>query len=74
MKENGWIGTFIPTKGFTQGDPHDLYYRQMADAKVAPAPSGPETPDSFRLFEALESGCVPIADTRVPKNNFSDNY
>lgn len=74
MKEDGKIGVFTPTKGFTQGDPHDLYYKQMSDAKVAPAPSGPETPDSFRLFEALESGCVPIADTRVPKNNFSDNY
>lgn len=71
---NNLMGVFLPTKGFTQGDPPDLYYQQMADAKVAFAPSGPETPDSFRLFEALEAGCIPIADTRSPKGGFSDNY
>lgn len=71
---NNLHGVFVPTKGFTQGDPHDLYYRQMADSKVAFAPSGPETPDSFRLFEALEAGCIPLADTRDPKGIFPDNY
>jgi len=71
-------GYYLPTPGFTQGlDPVD-YYREMARAKIAYAPSGPETPDSFRLFEALEAGCVPMADTRVQssKNNddFGDDY
>ena len=64
----------IKTSGFTQGIGHDAYYGYMKRAKVAPAPSGPETPDSFRLFEALENACVPIADTRVPKGDFSDEY
>lgn len=71
---NHLTGLFVPTKGFTQGEPHDLYYKSMANAKVAFAPSGPETPDSFRLFEALEAGCIPLADTRDPKGLFPDNY
>lgn len=74
MHVNNLHGMFVPTKGFTQGDPHDLYYRNMANSKVAYAPSGPETPDSFRLFEALEAGCIPVADTRDPKGVFPDDY
>lgn len=67
-------GLLIETAGFTQGLEPDLYYTHLSRAKVAPAPSGPQTPDSFRLFEALECAAVPIADTRVPKNDFSDQY
>lgn len=59
-------GDFIATPGFTQGLPHDEYYRKMASAKAIPAPSGAVTPDSFRLYEALEAGCVPIADSDSP--------
>ena len=33
---------------------------------MIPCPSGPATPDSFRLWEALEAGCVPIADGYAP--------
>lgn len=54
------------TPGFTQGmDPAD-YYGRMAAAKIIPCPSGPATPDSFRLWEALEAGCVPVADAVAP--------
>lgn len=67
-------GVFIGTQGFTQGETPEQYYYHMAGAKVAFAPSGPETPDSFRLFEALEAGCVPLADTRDPKGVFPDDY
>lgn len=67
-------GILIETEGFTQGLVHEDYYDYFVKTKVAPAPSGPETPDSFRLFEALETACVPIADTRVPKGDFPDDY
>lgn len=67
-------GVFLPSKGFTQGEPPERYFELMASSKIAFAPSGPETPDSFRLFEALEAGCIPIADTRDPKGVFPDNY
>lgn len=79
---NNWnepgMGGFYPSRGFTEGLPPEQYYRDLARAKVGFAPSGPETPDSFRLFEALEAGCIPIADTRVqqgkPNQDFGDDY
>lgn len=71
---NKLSGVFLPSKGFTQGEPPEKYYELMASSKIAFAPSGPETPDSFRLFEALEAGCIPIADTRAPKGDFPDTY
>lgn len=54
------------TKGFTQGMAHKEYYSYMAKAKVVPAPSGAVIPDSFRLFEALESMAMPLADELNP--------
>lgn len=60
-------GELLETKGFTQGFDHFDYLSKMADAKVAPCSSGPKTPDTFRLFEALELGCVPIADEATPE-------
>lgn len=59
-------GKFIETEGFTKGLEHWDYYQEMAKAKVVPCPSGPATPDSFRLYEALEAGAVPIADDICP--------
>ncbi len=50
------------TPGFTAGMPHEEYYEKLSRAIMAPAPSGGHTPDTFRLFEALEAGCIPIAD------------
>ena len=54
------------TPGFDQGHDRTEYLRRMAAAKIAPCPSGPATPDSFRLFEALEAGTVPLADQTAP--------
>lgn len=60
-------GVLIRSKGFTQGLSHEEYYDYLGRSKVAPCPSGPELPDTFRLFEALEMGCVPIVDDVVHK-------
>lgn len=52
--------------GFTQGmAPHD-YVENMTRSKVALAPSGAFSPDSFRLFEALQAHAVPLADDESP--------
>lgn len=71
-------GDYLPTAGFTQGVGEAEYHRRMANSKVVFAPSGPESPDTFRLYEALEAGCIPIADTRVqegkPNEDFGDDY
>ena len=47
------------TLGFAQGERSDYSYG-LASAKFAPAPHGTVHPDSFRLYEALESGTIPI--------------
>lgn len=65
-------GEFVGTEGFTQGLTQDEYLRGLARAKVAPAPSGPATPDSFRLYEALEAGCVPVVEEACPA--FGEGY
>lgn len=67
-------GMLVETEGFTQGLSHELYYENMANSKIVPCPSGPKTPDTFRLFEALEMACVPIVDTSTSENKFTNLY
>lgn len=54
------------TEGFTQGMEPLSYYSHMAGTRIAPCPSGVVSPDSFRLYEALELGAIPIADDISP--------
>lgn len=56
------MGKLIESKGFAQGIPQDEYYQFMARAKAVPAPAGNVSPDSFRFYEALELGAVPISE------------
>lgn len=65
---------FKPTGGFAQGDQPLDYYRTLASAKIAPAPSGAVVIDSFRFYEAIEMLCLPIADKIDPKGNSIDFY
>lgn len=62
LRDLGLGGRLVETEGFTEGIPHDEYLEAMARARVAPCPSGPASPDSFRLYEALEAGTVPITE------------
>lgn len=48
--------------------PYPDYLRYMAQAKIAPCPSGIESPDNFRLYEALEAGCLPVVDAFSTRN------
>jgi hypothetical protein len=50
------------------------YYAIMSKAKIIPCPGGPCTPDTFRLAEALESGCLPIADDRPGLAGYPSGY
>lgn len=66
-------GHFInKTPGFTQGLSRDDYYQLLVHTETTPAPSGPVTPDSFRAFEALESGGIPILDLYCPSKPEQD--
>lgn len=53
----------LSTEGFTQGLPRHQYLAMLASAKIAPCPSGPATPDTMRLWEALEAGCLPVVQS-----------
>lgn len=57
------------TDGFTKGMPPSEYARLMSSAKIAPAPAGAVSPDTFRVYEALQAHAVPIADDISPAYN-----
>ncbi len=63
------------TAGFYQGydDPRE-YYKRLASAKIAPCPSGPQSVDTFRLYEALQAMAIPIADTKTPNDSEPTRY
>ena len=65
---------FTLTEGFAQGGEPVDYYKALASAKIAPAPSGAATMDTFRFFEAIEMLCLPIADGIDSKGNFIEFY
>lgn len=60
-------GLLNQTVGFTQGFDRPEYYRLMGESKIVVCPAGVVTPDSFRIWEALESRCVPIVDGMSPR-------
>lgn len=59
----------LETAGFLKGIDRESYYDILAKTKITICPSGVISPDSFRLYEALEAGCVPIADDISPSYN-----
>lgn len=64
LSGQGWV--VEPTAGFTQGYTQSKYAAVMRSTRVAPCPSGPASPESFRVYEALEAHCVPVADDVTP--------
>lgn len=66
--ENGYV---LESQGFTQGLPPSEYINKLERSKIALCPSGPEIPDTFRLYEALELGCLPFVDAFSPKMKHS---
>lgn len=55
------------TDGFSAGISREDYRNKALRSKIMPAPSGAVSPDSFRLYEALESHAYPIADDISPQ-------
>ena len=59
--------TFLgETPGFSQGSPKADYYRMLLRTKIAPCPSGPMLADSFRVYESLECGALPVVNRDSP--------
>ena len=59
-------GSAIISGGFSQGLPRREHLQRLTRTAIAPCPSGVHIPDTFRLYEAIEAGCLPIADRRAP--------
>lgn len=62
----GLGGKVWASEGFTQGLTPDVYAYTLASSRIVACPSGPCHPDTFRIYEALEAGCVPLVDGRAP--------
>lgn len=62
------------TPGFTRGMKRDAYLDHLLTTKIAPCPSGVCTQDSFRLYEALEAGCLPVVETARPNGAADRDY
>lgn len=62
------------TDGFGMGLPRIAYMNRMTNTWIAPCPSGVHTQDTFRLFEALEADCIPIADAIRPGDEEPNGY
>jgi hypothetical protein len=66
-------GAFDPTEG-PQPLPINEYSQLLGDAVFALCPIGNESPDCFRLYEALEAGCIPIVEDLGGANEWRDLF
>ena len=53
-------GYFYGGKGFSQGLPLPLYQQHLLDSCFALCPDGDRHFDTFRLYESLQCGCIPV--------------
>ena len=60
-------GSLRVSPGFGQGAPRNEYLAALKQAQIVVCPSGPNSPDTFRLYESIAAGCLPIADRFSPK-------
>jgi hypothetical protein len=58
-------GYLYESPGFWLGLPRDEYYRRLAESKVVICPGGGAFPESLRMGEGLEAGCVPIVEDHL---------
>lgn len=56
------------------GVDYQKYLDIMCQSKYVICPSGSFTPESFRLYEAMECGAIPIVDARSPVHEKGFNY
>lgn len=66
-------GELVETPAFAKGLSVDKYIEKMLSARVIPCAGAPVTPDTFRFYEALETGCVPLVDqqsARAPEKGY----
>jgi hypothetical protein len=73
LVDSGEVPNGVMVKTYTFGEEkmaYEDYMRQMSQSKIVLCPSGIESPDNFRLYEALEAGCLPVVDAFSTKNKY----
>lgn len=62
--------------GFGAADALDTqdYVNMLQESRYALCPPGQDSMDSFRLYEALEAGCVPVALRSTERMNIQPSY
>lgn len=58
--------SWLATTGFSQGLDRPEYLQALTRTRIAPCPSGPHSLDSFRLYEAIAAGTLPIVEASTP--------
>lgn len=65
----------VPQFGGGEGGiEYQQYLDIMCQSKYVICPAGSMCVDSFRVYEAMECGAIPITDKRAPRDNESFNY
>ena len=71
-------GGFLHVAGAFGGEVNGIEYQQyldiMCQSEFVICPSGSMCVDSFRLYEAMECGAIPITDSRSPRDSENFNY
>ena len=60
------LGDPLETDTFAAGLGPEEYIKTLWDAEWVPCPAGNVRPETFRMWEALEAGAVPILDATSP--------
>jgi hypothetical protein len=68
MKETGDKFNYYVeiTDGFGKGLSHDDYIGLLNDSKVVLCPPGASSPETFRFFEAIKMGALPVVERLPP--------
>ncbi len=71
---DGFLHTALAFGGEVAGVEYQAYLDIMCQSKYVICPAGSMCVDSFRLYEAIECGAVPITDYRSPRDPEDFNY
>jgi len=67
--EGGYLKVTPDFGGQTDGMEYQEYLDIMCQSKYVICPAGSMCVDSFRLYEAMETGAIPITDARSPRDH-----
>ncbi len=71
---DGFLHTTLAFGGEVQGIEYQEYLDICCQSHYVICPAGSMCVDSFRLYEAIECGAIPITDVRAPRDPEDFNY